>query len=144
MNPGLWILWVFLWHLSPSDSYNPSSSSSTGFTEFCLMFGSRSQHLIPSAAGWSLPDGDYARLLSMSIVEFIRNNFFIFFLFVWQVLVLSKVPGHPASGFWYSNQCQGWASSHGMGLKLDQLLFSHSHKWEYHPYPSTSCWQDKL
>ena len=56
--------------LGLSGLYNPSSPSSIGFTEFSLIFGCGFLHLFLSVVGWSLSDGDYARLLSMSIAEY--------------------------------------------------------------------------
>jgi hypothetical protein len=68
MSSGWLILWVFLWCLDPSGSYNPSLSSA-GFPKCCLMFGCGSLHLFPSVARQSHSDDSYARLLSVSIAE---------------------------------------------------------------------------
>lgn len=34
--------------------------------------------------------------------------------------------GYPASGSWILEAVLGWAPSHGMGLKLDQIFTGHS------------------
>jgi hypothetical protein len=54
--------------LDLSDSFNPSSHSSTRFPNLCL-FGYESLSLFSSAAGWSLSDYRNTRLISAPIGE---------------------------------------------------------------------------
>ena len=55
---------------SLSGSLNTSPNSSARLLELCLMFGCESLHLFQSAAGWSLSEDSYARLLFVSITEY--------------------------------------------------------------------------
>lgn len=80
------------------------------------MLSSGSQCLLPSAAGGSLSNSDWARHLSSEnnrITEYhgiISLNFFV--IRVW-FYSRSLRP---------SRQCLAWAPSHGVGLRLDQSL----------------------
>lgn len=67
---------------------------------------------------------DYASFWSMNIWQDIIRNHCID-IFSQSYLV----PGYPASGSWPSRQCQAWASSGGVGLKFDQSLVGHAHKF---------------
>ena len=44
-------------------------------------------------------------------------------------LILSWVSGLSPSGSWPFRQCQAWAPSRVVALKLGQLLIDHSHKF---------------
>lgn len=48
------VLPVLMVSLSPFGSFNPSSHSSTGFPELCLMFGCGTFHKLPLFVGWRL------------------------------------------------------------------------------------------
>lgn len=62
---------VHLGIFNPSSSYKPSSpSSSSDFTESCVMFGHESRHLFPSATGGSLSEDYWARHQSMMIADY--------------------------------------------------------------------------
>ena len=51
-------------------SLNPSPNSSIRLPELHLMLGCGSLHLFPLAAGWSLLENSYAKLLCVSIIEY--------------------------------------------------------------------------
>jgi hypothetical protein len=78
-------------------------------------------HLLNGASLWSCQALDYEyRRMSLGITSF------TIFGFGWHVWFYLRSLEHPASRFWLSRQCQGWAPSCDIGLKLDQSLVGHT------------------
>jgi hypothetical protein len=66
MGSGYLLVWFSYDNLDPFDSYNPSSPSSEGFPNFCLMFRCGSLHLFQSFAWW-ISNDKWDKHQSMSI-----------------------------------------------------------------------------
>lgn len=107
--------------LDPSGSYNPFPSSAR-FPKLCLMFGCGFLHLLPSVSRCSLSTDNWARCKSVNMEEYSIPFHWFFYL-----LVFSFIHGHWFVGL--QAQCQEWAPSHTMGLRLDQSLVCHSDKF---------------
>lgn len=124
--------------LTPFGSYSPSSPSSRGSPELCLMFGRGlcicSHHLLGEASGMTVGLGPIYENIRLSL-GIISLTFFFFFSFFGSCLVLSYVSR--VSCLWNLVLKGGWSSSQGMGLQLTPSLIGHSHNF----CPRT---QDKL
>jgi hypothetical protein len=62
-----WVCWSSGGVPIQFQAFNPSPNSSIRVSELCPMLGWQSLHLFQSAAGWSLSEDSYARLLSACI-----------------------------------------------------------------------------
>jgi hypothetical protein len=70
LGQGSWFCRFSCGVLDLSGSFNSSSCCSIGSPKLLLMFGCGSLHLFSSVAGCSLSDNSYARLPSVSVVEY--------------------------------------------------------------------------
>lgn len=87
----------------------------------CLVFCCGSLLLLPSTAGGSISDNNWARDQS----EYSRWPLGIILL----IFLCPRSVGYPASGSWSFRRCLPRASFCGIGIKLDQSLVGHFHKF---------------
>jgi hypothetical protein len=91
------------------------------------MFGCGSLYLLPSVAGWSFSDENWARYQSISIAEYHQASFH--WHFCQSCLILSWVSGPSSLLFWSYRQVTGSLSIMTWILRVDKSLVGWSHNF---------------